>query len=97
MDGTTRRNVSRTARLAAFFRERPHAWIDGQNLAPIAGLYAWRTRLSELRRSPFNMRLENRQRTVRREDGSHFTVSEYRYTPTVTTSATTSATWELRP
>lgn len=89
-------NVSRAARLAAYFRERPHTWIDGQRLGPIAGLYAWRTRLSELRRPPFNMRLENRLRSVRRDDGTHFIVSEYCYLPGMPMAAT-SAPWELRP
>lgn len=70
-----------TDRLAKFFRERPEIWIDGRVLAQIAGAYAWRTQASRLRREPFRMTVENRQRRITRPDGSAFTVSEYRYQP----------------
>ena len=53
------------ARLAQFVRQRPFVWIDGRELALVGGAYAWRTRISELRRAPFHMTIENRQRTVR--------------------------------
>ena len=49
-------------------------------LAPIAGSYAWRTRVSDLRRGPFLMTIENRQRTIQTDDGP-ITVSEYRFVP----------------
>lgn len=62
--------------LAAYFRARPRQWIDGLALAQVAGSYAWRSRLSELRRPPFTMTIENRQ--YKRD---RFTVSEYRFVP----------------
>jgi hypothetical protein len=67
-----------TTRLARF-NDRPNEWIDGQALAEVAGSYAWRTRVSDLRRAPFHMRIENRQRRVTRNDGSSYTISEYRF------------------
>jgi hypothetical protein len=67
-------------RLAALFRERPGCWIDGRMLGTVAGSYAWRTRISDLRRAPFLMTIENRQHTVQTEDGA-ITISEYRYVP----------------
>lgn len=76
-------------RLAEFFRARPGEWIDGRVVADVAGAYAWRTRISDLRRPPFAMAVENRQRRVERPDGSTFTVSEYRYLPTPATEAPT--------
>lgn len=72
---------SRVEVLAEFFRARPGEWHDGMQFASFAGSYAWRTRLSELRRAPFLMTIENRQRTARRPDGATFTISEYRYLP----------------
>lgn len=68
-------------RLAAFFRAHPDTWIDGRDLGLVAGSYAWRTRVSNLRRPPFAMVIENRQRRVRGPDGPHV-VSEYRYVST---------------
>ena len=61
-------------RLAAFFKARPGAWIDGRELADVAGAYAWRSRVSDLRREPYYMAIENRQRKV-----GEYTVSEYRF------------------
>lgn len=63
-----------TDRLADYFRLRRGVWIDGRQLAQIAGYAAWRTRLSELRRAPYSMVIENRQ--FRRPG---LTVSEYRW------------------
>lgn len=71
---------TRVHRLAAFFLERPGCWVDGRVLAPIAGAYAWRTRISDLRRAPFLMTIENRQRTIQAGDGP-CVISEYRYQP----------------
>jgi hypothetical protein len=75
---TLRRSRTLVERLAAFFRAHPDLWIDGRELALVAGAYAWRTRLSELRRPPFVMTIENRQRRIHRPDGS-YVVSEYRF------------------
>ena len=67
-------------RLAAFFEKRPGEWQDGRTLSGIAGTYAWRTRVSDLRRPPYNLTIENRQRRQGR-----FVVSEYRMVPKVRT------------
>jgi hypothetical protein len=75
-----RNEGTRVSRLAAFFRERPGCWVDGRALALIAGSYAWRTRVSDLRRAPFYMQIENRQRTIQ-TDHAPITVSEYRFVP----------------
>lgn len=72
---------SRTEALAAFFKARPNIWVSGLNLASIAGGYAWRTRVSDLRGAPFNMTIENRQRRVVEPGGRRFIVSEYRFVP----------------
>lgn len=77
---------SLNAQLESFFRDRPNEWIDGRKLETIAGRYAWRTRVSDLRilRS---MTIENRQRRITpppdRPLLKPFTVSEYRYVPPV--------------
>lgn len=84
--------VTLTERLAAYFRARPGQWIDGMALAQIAGSYAWRSRIADIRRAPHSMTIENRQRRVRvldeggmvAVDVSGFTVSEYRFMPGVT-------------
>ena len=82
------RKVTRCDVLAAFFRARVGEWIDGRVLANVAGAYAWRSRCSDLRHAPFNMRIENRQRRVSVLDvggvvaiseSRPFTISEYRF------------------
>jgi hypothetical protein len=70
--------ASRTAQLAAYLEARPGQWIDGRILARVAGAYAWRTRVSELRRAPYLLTVENRQRTIRTVDGGRYVASEYR-------------------
>jgi hypothetical protein len=69
---------SLAGKLADFFHRRPNCWVDGKTLSLIAGQYAWRTRCSDLRRAPFNMVIENRQRHVA-VGGETFTISEYRF------------------
>jgi hypothetical protein len=69
--------ASRTARLAAFFRAHPNQWHDGAGrIADIGGRYAWRSRLAEAR-IRFGLDIRNRQRRLRRADGTSFVVSEY--------------------
>jgi hypothetical protein len=63
-------------RLAAHLKARVGQWIDGRELATVAGAYGWRTRVSELRRAPYNLTIENRQRREGR-----YTISEYRLCP----------------
>jgi hypothetical protein len=59
-------------RLHAFLAARPNEWVDGLELARVAGAYAWRTRLSDLRQR--GLVIENRVRRVEKR----FKVSEYR-------------------
>jgi hypothetical protein len=68
--------TSLTARLAEFFRARPNAWHDGREIAGVAGVYGWRSRISDLRRPPFFMNVINRQRRVRGPTGP-YVISEY--------------------
>ena len=71
--------VSLTAKLAAYFKARPNVWIDGMELARVAGSYAWRSRISDVRRE-FGMVIENKQR--RWNDGFQTYVhSFYRFSP----------------
>jgi hypothetical protein len=66
--------------LAAHFSARPGQWIDGRELGQIAGAYAWRSRVSDLRHQPYNLTIENRQRKEQTILGELYTVSEYRLT-----------------
>jgi hypothetical protein len=59
---------SLTDKLQACFLARPNTWIDGRELATIAGSYGWRTRVSNLRKRGFVV--ENRQRTLRDHEAS---------------------------
>jgi hypothetical protein len=74
-----------TEKLAAYFQERPDTWIDGMELARVAGSYAWRSRCSDLRRAPYGLVIENRVRYRHRVDCQPYAcacpkvkVSEYR-------------------
>lgn len=67
---------SRCAKLAKLFLERRGDWIDGREIAKVAGAYAWRTRISDLRHFPWHLDIQNRVRTVE-VDGETFKVSEY--------------------
>ena len=74
--------MSLNDRLATYFRERPYQWVNAHELLTVAGFAAWRTRLSELRRAPFNMTIQNRQRRVFMTSlQAQRTISEYRYVP----------------
>lgn len=64
-------------RLEQFFTSRTGEWIDGRQLGTIAGSYAWRTRVSDLR-TKRGLTIENRQRHVELSTGQTITVSEYR-------------------
>ena len=64
---------SRCARLARYFIAHRGEWIDGLTLQQIAGVYAWRTRVSDLRKAPWLLSIENRVRWTGR-----VAVSEYR-------------------
>jgi hypothetical protein len=71
--------VTLTRRLAAHFHAHPDEWLDGRTLAVVGGAYAWRSRVSDLRRSPYHMTIENRLRRVTACEGEAFVVSEYRF------------------
>ena len=67
-------------RLEAFFDAHRGEWLDGRQLATVAGAYAWRTRVSDLRKPPYLMQITNRRRRVM-ENGRTWAVSEYCYQP----------------
>lgn len=75
------RRVPGRVALAALFHRRPWEWINGLELARVGGAYAWRTRVSDLRKPPYAMRIENRIRRVRFDDGTSQRVSEYLFQP----------------
>lgn len=64
---------SRCARLARLFISRRGEWVDGRELATVAGVYAWRSRCADLRKRPWLLSIENRVRRV-----GDVKVSEYR-------------------
>lgn len=68
-----------TDNLAGYFAARPEQWIDGRLLGPVAGAYAWRSRVSDLR-TKRGMTIENRTRAVV-VNGTRYRISEYRYVP----------------
>jgi hypothetical protein len=77
-----RRTVAATFvdQLDAFFRERAGQWVDGMSISRVAGTYAWRTRVSDVRHR-FKAEggdIVNRLRRVETEDGQTVIVSEYR-------------------
>jgi hypothetical protein len=71
-------------KLEAVFKARPYEWIDGKELAEIAGGYAWRTRVSNLR-TQRGMEIGND--VVKRWDaqGKPYKTSYYRYVPDLPT------------
>ena len=89
----TRQNL--TAVVAEYFTARPNTWIDGREIQQIAGAYAWRTRISNVRHAPYFLNIQNRQRRIATSSGS-FTVSEYK--PVVeTVSVNTTKEEEIKP
>lgn len=70
--------VTLCGKLSNLFRSKAGQWIDGRELATVAGAYGWRTRVSDLRRHPYVMTIENRVRSI---PGQAAKVSEYRFVP----------------
>lgn len=70
---------TRVERVRDYFLARPNEWIDGRAFETEGGCYAWRSRISDVRRQ-FGLVIENRQRTVQGTHGP-YVVSEYRYLP----------------
>lgn len=64
---------TRCARIAALLLAHRGEWVDGRQIAAVGGAYAWRTRVSDLRKAPWFLTVENRQRWTGRS-----VVSEYR-------------------
>lgn len=75
------RHPTKAETLAAFFWARPGQWIDARRIAHVGGLLSWRTRVSDIRRPPFNLEISNRTRTIRTANGSSIVTSEYRLGP----------------
>ena len=73
--------MTKRDQLAAYFRDPDNAgyWLDGRELATIAGAYAWRSRVSDCR-TQLGMQIVNRPRVLKTNSGN-ITISEYRYVP----------------
>ncbi len=69
--------MSLNEQLAHYLSRRRGQWINGLELAKVAGAYAWRSRCADLRRPPFSLTIENRQRRIKTLLGPR-TISEYR-------------------
>jgi|TARA_R110002110_G_scaffold402930_6_gene620490 hypothetical protein len=69
--------VSYTEKLRQFLEAHPNEWIDGRRLSDVAGVYAWRTRVSEVRK--LGLTIENRQRRMT----NGVVVSQYCFIPCV--------------
>jgi hypothetical protein len=70
--------------LAEYLQARPNRWINAREFFPIAGSFGWRSRLSECRRAPFNMRIRNRQRRIApdpTQPDTKITITEYCFEP----------------
>jgi hypothetical protein len=77
-------SASLNDKLEAYFRSRPNEWIDGRELARVAGSYAWRTRVSDIRKR--GMTIENNvQRVPKMTELGTCQVSVYRYVPDLPT------------
>ena len=68
-----------TARVVALLESRPGVWIPAQEFMKVGGMMGWRTRLSNARKAPYCLTVENRVRAVKGPDGkTAYKVSEYR-------------------
>lgn len=70
--------MSVVERLAAFFRAHPDEWVEDREIALVAGSRAWRTWCPDLKREPFLMFVETRQRRIEIRPGRTVTVLEHR-------------------
>lgn len=71
---------SLTAKMADYFRARPHQDIDGKELAQAICGYAWRTEVSRCRQR-FGMVITNRLERYTGSNGQRYTKSLYRFEP----------------
>ncbi len=69
--------MSLNEQLFRYFRQRRGQWVSALAIAKRAGLLSSRTRISECRRSPWNLTVQNRQRYIRRGPRL-IRISEYR-------------------
>lgn len=69
-------------RTAAFLRDHPNEWLQAREFESVGGRQAWRTRIAECR-TVLGMNVENRLRRIKLAGGTSYTLSEYRYVPTV--------------
>ena len=74
---TTTTPQTKANQLDAFLHAHKGQWIDGRHLEAVAGTYAWRTRVSELR-TKRGRDIRNRQSRFVGKDGQVYTLSEYR-------------------
>lgn len=65
-----------TDRVAALLKARAPGWVDGRELARVGGYAGYRWRITELRWR--GVQIGNRQRVVRKRNGTTVKVSEYR-------------------
>lgn len=78
-----------TDRVMAFFRERPNVWLRATLLEEPGGRQAWRTRISDARKrfeAAGEGTIENRTRRIKTDGGEAWTLSEYRFVPSVPVS-----------
>lgn len=68
------------AALADYFKARPGQWVDGHALLEVGGTFAFRTRISELRRPPYSMTIENQTERCSFM-GRSWTETRYRWVP----------------
>ena len=80
--------MSLCERLALYFKARPNEWLDGHALMHVGGSFAFRTRISELRKPPYGMTIENEVLRHQRKEvvngevvTKHWTETRYRYVP----------------
>ena len=72
---------TQTERMAAYFKARPNRWISGLDLVRF-GYGGWRTEISRLRHSPWNMNIgPPRYVPLMLANGKRVRISEYRYEP----------------
>lgn len=63
--------------VADLFRAHPNKWIDAHELQRVGGAFAWRTRVSDVRKR-YGWVIENRTSRGKDAAGHVWTVSEYR-------------------
>ena len=52
--------MSKVEAVAQLFRSKPGEWVPAPDLVRVGGMLGWRTRISDLRKPPYSMQIENR-------------------------------------